>query len=143
MSAGFPNPFEQQKWAKQQVAHMDETFGVGPWGKSRLPQAQPFRDALTLETQDPQAYNRLQAQTAMGVVPTPGQQLQQQGLIGGQGGQGGQGGGGFSGGGGGGGGAYDPYRMLTASSPSSRSGGTPSFKSKPINFNKPRVNPFM
>jgi hypothetical protein len=54
-----------QNWAAQQKAQLDESQGVGPWGKSRNPQAQPMRDALSLAERDPQAYNRLASNSAI------------------------------------------------------------------------------
>ncbi len=114
-----PDLLRQQQWGAQQKAQLDEKFGVGPWGQSMLPQAQPMRNMFELAERDPQAYNRLQAQVATGAMPNP---FEEAGSGGGSGGSRS----GFSGGGSGGGNPLQ--RMTSVRPPSTLTGTAPVFK---------------
>jgi len=109
-----PDLLRQQQWGAQQKAQLDEKFGVGPWGQSMLPQAQSMRNMFELAERDPQAYNRLEAMTAI-------QNARQNPFAG-------SGGGGGGGGGGGLGGADYLDKLTTVSTPSSLRGTAPVFK---------------
>jgi hypothetical protein len=108
-----PNLLKRQQWGAQQKALFDEQVGVGPWGKSMMPEAQHLRDSAALAERDPQAYNRLASRTAIDyhrrVNP-------------------------FSGGSGGSGSAGTAYRAssnekpLSVRAPSSLTGSAPMFK---------------
>lgn len=95
----------EQEAARDQIQMMDQQLGVGPWGKSRSPIAQPHRDNLTQLSNDPQAFNRRLLEEQQQNMPNPFE----------------------GGGGGGGGGGRRPLQNLTKFSSTSNPTGAPSF----------------
>lgn len=106
--------------AQDQLNGLDQMLGVGPWGQSMAPQAQPYRDNLQLAANDPQAFNRkLLDFNQQGGMPNP-----------------------FMGGGGGqrGGSGSQMPRVPTQITSPGKPAGAPSFMQQPQKSRFP--NPF-